>query len=392
MVGGRDRAAMLLDRLLHDREPQAGAGSKASTVTTQTVFFDKMGWSASAYLRQRWLRAESSSLVFVALNTMNQDQQSFLDATTDLTHRALDVLPGVWWKLWYCARLRGLEQFATDEALSAAHTDAVRTILHTPVSELVRDAQDNGAEALLRAQMRPERLALGSLGGLSQSHFSYIASSVWARLRTIPTQESLPSFQPLMSACSYAEAIAFSIRDARMRFVGLNAAAETMLGAAADHLIGKTSREVLGSVAAPVEEILTEVIATGRPISAPVGGRLSSCTEEREWTTQYLPIKGVDRRVTAIAAVLVEVTSQRNLEKRVMKFRETPISDAAKANWAASLRNTLTVFDIFVDQTLSNIVRPGEGLGRLVERVRSFDRRLLAVRDLVAQQSRLVPE
>jgi hypothetical protein len=105
-----------------------------------------------------------------------------------------------------------------------------------------------------------------------------------------------------------------------------------------------------------------------------------------------LPIKGVDRRVTAIAAVLVEVTSQRNLEKRVMKFRETPISDAAKANWAASLRNTLTVFDIFVDQTLSNIVRPGEGLGRLVERVRSFDRRLLAVRDLVAQQSRLVPE
>lgn len=324
---------------------------------------------------------------------MSHDQEAYSRAATALTRRTFEVLPGVWWKLWYCARLQRREQQPIDPncEIRAAHGELVRTILQTPLSDLVRDAEENGAEGVLLSQTNLESMALGSLPGLSRSHFNFVASSVRARLRGIGSQESPISFQPLMSACSYAEAIGFSIRDSRLRFIGLNAAAETMLGTDADHCIGKTSREVMGPIAEAVEEILAEVVATGRAISAPVSGRMPGFADDGEWMTQYFPIKGADRRVSAIAAVIVEVTNQRKLEKRVSNLG-SGICTSAIRTWATDLRDTLMVLDLFVDHSLSNIIKRGTSMGRVVALVRSFDQRLIAFRDLVAQQSRLVPQ
>jgi hypothetical protein len=164
-----------------------------------------------------------------------------------------------------------------------------------------------------------------------------------------------------------------------------------MLGASPEEYVGKTTAETMGDVAQVVDEILEEVFHTGRFVSTSVHGRLPKQPTERDWLAKYLPMHGQDHRVDAIAAFAVEVTAQRELEKRLGTMTSHEKSNPIVERWLNSLRDSLIVFDIFVDRSLTNLVTARPLLTPIRDRVLRLDDRVLAVQDLVIAQMKWLP-
>lgn len=315
-------------------------------------------------------------------------------ATTELRRRTLEVLPGLWWKLWYCARVERREQhgFQPEPFIRTTHLDILDEIISTPLSNLLVDAEENGAEQILITHMRAEDLAPGSLFRHSFSHFNSVVSNVRALLRARRQREAAVAVQPLLHACSRADFIGLSVRDAELRFVGLNPAAAAMLGATPEDYIGRTSREVMGELGEVVEQILEDVRTTGQFVSTSLNGRLPGREGEGEWLIKYLPLRAGDSRIYAIAAFLIEVTAERQLQARVTSLKPTEMwSNPALQRWADNVRDSLMVFDLFLDQSLSSLISRRAAMTPVLHRVVSLDQRVSAVQNLVALQTEFFP-
>jgi hypothetical protein len=185
--------------------------------------------------------------------------------------------------------------------------------------------------------------------------------------------------------------IGLSVRDRDLRFVGLNVAAAAMLGSPPEDYIGRTSREALGEVGEVVEDILAEVRGTGRFISTSLSGRLPTRAKPGEWVVKYLPMRGADRRIYAIAGFIVEVTAERELQRRLSCLDSADVSNPAVQRWADSLRDSLMVFEMFVDQGLTSLVSRKTAVTPVLHRVVALDERVGAVQDLVTAQTEFFP-
>lgn len=325
--------------------------------------------------------------------TVHYSYEQIVQATADLRSRTLDVLPGLWWKLWYCARVERREQpgFEPDQSIRSMHSEIVEEIFHTPLRDLLGDAEENGAEALLIPHLTSDALVPDSLVQHSRSHLNALVSNLRALLREKRRREPSIPLRPLLQACNQTNAIGLSVLDPAHRFAGLNLAAAAMLGSAPEEYVGKTTAETMGDVAQVVDEILEEVFHTGRFVSTSVHGRLPKQPGERDWLAKYLPMHGQDHHVDAIAAFVVEVTAQRELEKRLGTMTSRERSNPDVERWLNSMRDSLIVFDIFVDRSLTNLVTARPLLTPIRDRVLSLDDRVLAVQDLVSAQMKWLP-
>ena len=82
-----------------------------------------------------------------------------------------------------------------------------------------------------------------------------------------------------------------------------------------DH-IGKTVRDILGGAAAEVEPVFKKVFLTGEPVlNVELSAKLPTRDEPGYWIESWFPIKDASGAVKQIAALVVEVTDEKNLKE-----------------------------------------------------------------------------
>jgi PAS domain-containing protein len=307
------------------------------------------------------------------------------EVANHLTQQTLDALPGLWWKLLYCANHQQ-DGGCLGSPLESAYLDGFEKILRTPLAELSRDAEENGAARLLRSGA-PEQLILESVTRPHQVHFKFVYASVREILRNLESESANGASEHLLLASSHASTIACSLRDGQRRLMGLNAVAQAMLNASGGDYVGKTSRELMGTVAEQVEAVISEAIATGRVAPVSLAGQLSRRNQHGEWRAEYLPVRGTDKRIQAIKAVVVEVTVEREMENRLAALARQPgLSDETKM-WNRELRRTLTVFNLFLDEVVVSIAGTRGTLDQFRHQLMALDQRVLALKNLLSAQA-----
>jgi DNA-binding CsgD family transcriptional regulator len=115
-------------------------------------------------------------------------------------------------------------------------------------------------------------------------------------------------------------AVGIAICDDQLRYVSVNPALAAMNGIPAEGHIGKTVREVIGSVASTVELMLHSVLLTGESIlNAEIRGNLPTRNAEGFWIEHYFPVRSIGG-VKQVGVVVVEITRLRRLENCVLAF------------------------------------------------------------------------
>jgi DNA-binding CsgD family transcriptional regulator len=110
--------------------------------------------------------------------------------------------------------------------------------------------------------------------------------------------------------------VGVAVLDSRIRFHAINEALAGMNGLPASNHIGKKLSYVLGSAAPRIEGLMKQVLESGEPITdLELTAKLPGRPEAGHWLETYLPIRDAHNRVTQVAALVVELTDRRNLER-----------------------------------------------------------------------------
>jgi hypothetical protein len=195
------------------------------------------------------------------------------------------------------------------------------------------------------------------------------------------------SLHNLVNASERACSIGCIVRDTETRFLTINSARASMVGATVEEHVGKTTREMMGPVADQVEQILIEVMTKACPISTKVSGRLPRRSADGEWIARYVPVKDNFGRVTMIATLVIDVSAERKLAHSVELLDEKRLIVPEMKEWAAELRESLALFDYAMYQTLNELSRIMRDPQRLPERVRVLDSRVSVVKSLLSAQA-----
>ena len=126
--------------------------------------------------------------------------------------------------------------------------------------------------------------------------------------------EALADPEKLLAAYFSSSNVGLCILNRDFRYIAINSALAEINGIpAADHL-GKTVREVLGEVADRLEPEFQRVFHEREPVNFEVSGTLTTRNEAGHWIVHYLPIQDASGEVTRIGVVVVEITTQKQLE------------------------------------------------------------------------------
>jgi DNA-binding CsgD family transcriptional regulator len=114
-------------------------------------------------------------------------------------------------------------------------------------------------------------------------------------------------------------AVGIAICDDQLRYVSVNQALAAMNGIPAKLHIGKTVREVIGSVASSVELMLRSVLFNGQSIlNVEIRGNLPTRITEGYWIEHYFPVGYANGAVEQVGVVVVEITGLRRLENCIL--------------------------------------------------------------------------
>jgi DNA-binding CsgD family transcriptional regulator len=118
-----------------------------------------------------------------------------------------------------------------------------------------------------------------------------------------------------VAGASESAVIGIAICDDQLRYVNVNHALAAMNGIPAEVHIGKTVREVIGSIASTVELMMNSVLVTGQSIlNAEIGGELPTRDTEGYWIENYFPVRDSAGVVRQVGVMVVEITGLRRLE------------------------------------------------------------------------------
>jgi DNA-binding CsgD family transcriptional regulator len=118
-----------------------------------------------------------------------------------------------------------------------------------------------------------------------------------------------------LTGVSEFPALGVAICDAQLRYVNVNNALSVMNGVPAEAHIGRTVREVTGSVGSSIELMMGCVLFTGQSVlNLEVMGKLPTRNEVGYWIANYFPVHDSGGGVKQVGALVVEITSLRKLE------------------------------------------------------------------------------
>jgi formate hydrogenlyase transcriptional activator len=126
--------------------------------------------------------------------------------------------------------------------------------------------------------------------------------------------EALTDPEKLLAAYFSSSTVGLCIIDSELRYVAINNALAEINGVPATEHLGKTVREILGDFADVVEPNLRRVLV-GESVDYEASGTLPARKGRNHWIVHYLPIHDGNGAVTRIAALVLEITAQKQLEQ-----------------------------------------------------------------------------
>jgi len=155
--------------------------------------------------------------------------------------------------------------------------------------------------------------------------------------------EALTDPEKLLAAYFTSAAVGLCILDTQFRYLAINDALARMNGMPAKDHIGKTVHEVLGNFASMMEADLQRVISTGEAVlNTEASGALRARTDVGHWVAHLFPIKDTAGTVTRIAAVVVEITTQKNLEQSLQEASSNLQKEVGRLQMLLEVGNILS--------------------------------------------------
>jgi hypothetical protein len=126
--------------------------------------------------------------------------------------------------------------------------------------------------------------------------------------------------EELITVFSKTSAIGLAILDSHQRFRFVNNAVVAMHNnVPAEAFVGCTIRDILGEAASEPEARLRRVCAAGETPALEITLNLGSRTEPGYWIEKNFSIKSRSGKIIQIASLAVEVTANRQMERRFRK-------------------------------------------------------------------------
>ncbi|WP_235216680.1 PAS domain-containing sensor histidine kinase [Archangium violaceum] len=123
--------------------------------------------------------------------------------------------------------------------------------------------------------------------------------------------------------------IGLAFLDRNLRFIQLNDALATLHGNTREQDLGQALRDLAPHIAAHVDPLMRQVLATGKPLIG-LGMTLevpATPGQLRHWRVSYYPVRTTSGRLVGVGAVVVEVTA----EHRAQLERERLLHEAQEA-------------------------------------------------------------
>jgi DNA-binding CsgD family transcriptional regulator len=135
----------------------------------------------------------------------------------------------------------------------------------------------------------------------------------------------LKQLEPLLRAAPSSLSIGFALVDRSLRFSFVNSALAAMNRLPAKAHIGATLRKVLSDTADTIEPVYDSVFSTGKArLGYECSGGLPSRREEVDWTLSLFPIASSPTEVTHVAAMVLDTTLVRGLQRRLAGLCQPP--------------------------------------------------------------------
>ncbi|MBW3585412.1 MAG: PAS domain S-box protein, partial [Cyanobacteria bacterium 0813] len=116
--------------------------------------------------------------------------------------------------------------------------------------------------------------------------------------------------------------VGLCIHDRQFRFLQINEALAEINGHSVEAHLGKTTDNILGELAAGVNPLLQQVLATGKPsIDLEVSRGVSSPTgAKRHWLTSHFPIFKDTEQPIAVGCILIEISDRKRAEAELQQM------------------------------------------------------------------------
>jgi len=200
----------------------------------------------------------------------------------------------------------------------------------------------------------------------------------------------LPAAQRLLAGFSHASVIGFAVLDEQFRYRALNNALASINGFTVDAHLGNTVGDLFGNLGLQTEFAFQKVLATGRAESPfEVSGLLPARTEVGHWIDAWFPIATGAGRAKQVGLLVVEVTTQRKLQRYMRKLERELLQANTTIDFLAAreLNDAIEQYNAALALSLRSLTNnwlPEKTTTPLARAVESLDERIVTMRTLMA--------
>jgi PAS domain S-box-containing protein len=151
--------------------------------------------------------------------------------------------------------------------------------------------------------------------------------------------------QEIVNAFFSSSTVGFGILDSHLCYIRMNDVLPRMGGVTPEDLLGKSITEIFGQRAPKAEQVLRDVLRTGKPVlDREVSGELPGRPGEiRHWLVNYFPLPDSSGKLNQLGIIAVDVTARHHAEDALRKLsgRLLGIQDQERRRIARELHDSL---------------------------------------------------
>lgn len=131
--------------------------------------------------------------------------------------------------------------------------------------------------------------------------------------------------ESLLTGAKNSWSVGFALLDRALCYSLVNQTLALMNRVSVRQHFGATLKTIVGDCAQKVEPLLEQVFSTGKPVlHYEFSGTLPSRREETCWRVSYFPVFAAPSNVSQVAAVVLDTTIIRRLERQFADLFESP--------------------------------------------------------------------